>query len=228
MILFNSRICVSEWPIGDNCPWRSLRSADVFLKCIHKYAFAYIHIHLCSNTCKHIFSGLLFFPFSLFLSVYTVSHECIPILTYMFFNGISWVSCMWECIWLQDLTKNDGIELILNNNSFQFDNKNYIQTQGTAIGTKMVPMYTTLILAYLKENLYQGIGKKYNNSTKTKFIRSWKRYLDHCFALWMCSWGRINVLHNLFQNLHPKMKFTIEHNFKELAFLDILIKNQNG
>ena len=35
----------------------------------------------------------------------------------------------------------DGIEIILNNNSFQFNNINYIQTLGTAIGTKLAPTY---------------------------------------------------------------------------------------
>ena len=30
-----------------------------------------------------------------------------------------------------------GIEIILNNNSFQFNYINYIQTLGTALGTKM-------------------------------------------------------------------------------------------
>ena len=29
-------------------------------------------------------------------------------------------------------------------------------------------------------------------------------------------------------NLHPKIKFTMKHNFKNLLFLDILIKNQNN
>ena len=43
-----------------------------------------------------------------------------------------------------------GIEIILNNNSFQFDNINYIQILGTAMGTKMAPTYTTLTLAYLE------------------------------------------------------------------------------
>ena len=36
--------------------------------------------------------------------------------------------------------------------------------------------------------------------------------------------GDINELHNL----HPKIKFTMEHSSKELPFLDILIKNVNG
>ena len=98
------------------------------------------------------------------------------------------------------------------------------------MGTKMAPTYTTLIRAYLRENLYEIIGKKCNN-IKTEFIWSWKRYLDDCFIFWKCPWENINELYNLLQNLHPhqkKKKFTMEHSFKELLFLDILIKNENG
>jgi len=122
----------------------------------------------------------------------------------------------------------DGIELILNNNSFQFNNKNYIQTLGTAMGTKMAPTYATLTLAYLEEHLYDKIEQEYGNNIKMNFIKSWKRYLDDCFIFWKCSWGDINKIHKLLQNLHPKIKFTIEHNSKELPFLDIIIKNING
>ena len=53
----------------------------------------------------------------------------------------------------------EGIEIILNNNFFQFNNINDIQTLGTAMGTKMVPTYATLTQAYLEENLYKIIGK---------------------------------------------------------------------
>ena len=63
------------------------------------------------------------------------------------------------------------------------------------------------------------------NKIITEFIRSWKRYLDDCFLFWKCQWDNINNLYNLLQNLHPKMKFTMEYSFKELPFVDILIKN---
>ena len=50
----------------------------------------------------------------------------------------------------------DDIELILNNNYFQFNNVNYIQTLETAIETKMAPTYdASLTLGYLHENLYE-------------------------------------------------------------------------
>ena len=76
----------------------------------------------------------------------------------------------------------DGIKLILNNNSFQFNDINYIQTLKTTIRTKIASTYATLTLVYLKEYLYEIIGKNYNN-IKT-FIRSWKKYQDNCFIFW--------------------------------------------
>ena len=57
----------------------------------------------------------------------------------------------------------DGIELIQNKNSFHFNNINYIQTLGTTMGIKIIPTCSTLTFAYLEENLFKIIGKKYNN-----------------------------------------------------------------
>ena len=60
-----------------------------------------------------------------------------------------------------------------------------------------------------------------------EFFLSWKRFFDECYIFWKCPRGNINDLHNLLQNLRPKIKFTKEHSFKELPFLDILIKTEN-
>ena len=94
--------------------------------------------------------------------------------------------------------------------------------------TNMAPIYATLKLAYFVENLYEILRKKYTNNIKTEFIRRWTRCWDDCFIFWKYSWGSIINLHNLLQNLHPKIKSPIKHNFKDITFLDNLIKNQNG
>ena len=44
----------------------------------------------------------------------------------------------------------EDIEIILNNNSFEFNSINYIQTLGTAMGTKITPTYATLTHIYKK------------------------------------------------------------------------------
>ena len=86
----------------------------------------------------------------------------------------------------------------------------------------MVPTYATQTLAYLEENLYEIIGKKYGNNIKEEFTKSWKRYLHDCFIFWKCPITQPTT------KLTPQIKFTMEHSSKELPFLDILIKNVNG
>ena len=56
------------------------------------------------------------------------------------------------------------------------------------MGTKMQPTYTTLTLAYSKENLYEIIGKKYRNGIKEEFTKSGKRYLDDRLIFRKCPW----------------------------------------
>ena len=101
----------------------------------------------------------------------------------------------------------EGIEIILNNNFFQFNNVNYIQTQGTTMATKMAPTYALPPLAYLEENLSEMISKKYGNDIKEEFYNSWKRCLDDCFIFSKSPWRDINELHNILQNLNPKIIF---------------------
>ena len=138
-------------------------------------------------------------------------------------NFCNTMSIKTEAVFTKTVMNN---EWNVNNNSFQFNNINYIQTLGKAMGTKLAPTYATLTLAYLEENLYEIIGKKYGNIIKEEFTKSWKRYLNDCFIFWKCPWGDINELRNLVQSLHPKIKFTMEHSSKELLFLDILIKKR--
>ena len=49
----------------------------------------------------------------------------------------------------------DSIKLILENNSFCFNDTYYLQVKGTAMGTKFAPIYATLVLAYLEEKMYK-------------------------------------------------------------------------
>ena len=48
----------------------------------------------------------------------------------------------------------DGLKVILENNSFCFNDTYFVQTKGTAMRTKVDPIYTSLVLAYLVEKMY--------------------------------------------------------------------------
>lgn len=116
-----------------------------------------------------------------------------------------------------------AISIVLQQNTFQFDEKNYKQIQGTAMGTKMAPTYATLVMGFLEKRLYTKYEEKYGSNETENFIREFKRYLDDCFLLWRKSEEELLEFHNLLNNLHPKIQFTMEKDANELPFLDILL-----
>ena len=57
--------------------------------------------------------------------------------------------------------------LILNENSFQFNGENYLQTHGTAMGTKMTVSFANIFMAKIETTLIQ------QSETKPK---EWRRF----------------------------------------------------
>ena len=77
-----------------------------------------------------------------------------------------------------------AISIVLKENTFKFDNKNYKQVQGTAMGTKMAPTYATLVMGFLEQQLYQKYEGKYGRIERGKFMKEFERFLDDCFMFW--------------------------------------------
>ena len=63
-------------------------------------------------------------------------------------------------------------ELVLKNNIFKFDNKYYIQTQGTAMGTRLAPAYANIFMYNLEEPSYKKIIKLFSGkgSLMTSYV----------------------------------------------------------
>ena len=55
-------------------------------------------------------------------------------------------------------------------NAFTFDNTNYVQIRGTAMGTKVAPTYATLVMGFLEIKLYRQIEEKYGIDIKIQFV----------------------------------------------------------
>ena len=67
--------------------------------------------------------------------------------------------------------------LILKENSFQFNGKHYLQTHGTAMGTKTVieVSFANIFMAHIETTIL----------SRTVFKPTvWKRYIDDIFSLW--------------------------------------------
>ena len=67
------------------------------------------------------------------------------------------------------------LDLILKENSFQFNGENYLQTHGTAMGTKMAVAFANIFMAEFETKLIR--------QSRIKPIE-WKRYIDDVFSLW--------------------------------------------
>ena len=104
--------------------------------------------------------------------------------------------------------------LILKENSFQFIGKNYLQTHGTAMGTKMAVAFANIFMAEIETKLI--------NQSNTKPIK-WKRYIDDIFSLWDSNIKEINRFVKQANNFHPTIKFTAEITEIEITFLDTII-----
>ena len=78
----------------------------------------------------------------------------------------------------------EGIKTILENKTFMFDGCFYNQIRGTAMGTKFVPTYATLVLAYLEEKLYAHL-EDVDKDLAEYVTGNWKRFLDDCFIIWI-------------------------------------------
>ena len=106
------------------------------------------------------------------------------------------------------------LDLILKENSFQFNGKNYLQTHCTAMDTKMAVGFANIFMAEFE----------------TKVIRQsrimpieWKRYIDDVFSLWNKSKQDINLFTEQANQFHLSIKFTAEILENEITFLDTII-----
>lgn len=108
----------------------------------------------------------------------------------------------------------DMLGLILKENSFQFMENNFLQTFGTAMGTKTAVAFANIFMGKIEtEIISQSITKP----------REWKRYIDDIFSLWDTDKQEITLFIEQANNFHPTIKFTAEISESEITFLDTVI-----
>ena len=114
------------------------------------------------------------------------------------------------------------LKLILQENSFQFIRNNYLQTHGTAMGTKMAVAFANIFMA--------DIETKMISQSKTKPIE-WKRFIDDIFPLWTVTKRKftcsLNKLTSILQ-LNLRLKFPITRQpFSTQLFLKQNVSEMN-
>ena len=106
------------------------------------------------------------------------------------------------------------LEIVLKNNTFEFNNKCYIQLQGTAMGTRLAPAYANIFMSKLEEAILSATPLK---------PTYYKRFIDDIFILWPHSIADLHKFISSLNNYHPLIKFTLEHDYHKITFLDVNI-----
>ena len=102
----------------------------------------------------------------------------------------------------------EACNIVLNNNSFIFNNENFIQINGTAMGTKIARTHATLTLGYQKEKLYNHIH------IDTLLSKNYFRYLDD---------ANITKFIEDINNSDHRIEFIIDKRVETVNFLDLTI-----
>ena len=102
------------------------------------------------------------------------------------------------------------MEQILTLNNFTFNGEHYLQTNGTAMGTRMAPSYAILFMADLEEKLLAW-------TTERPF--RWWRYIDDIFAIWDKGHEKLERFLDQINQFHHSIKFTAESSTDRVAFL---------
>ena len=104
-------------------------------------------------------------------------------------------------------------------NNFCFNGKHYLQTHGTAKGTRMALSYANLFLAKFETD---GLSR----APFQPFI--WMRYINDIFMIWTRSVQDLNTFTSFLNDIHPAIKFTGDYSFTSIPFLDVNVSLHNG
>ena len=112
------------------------------------------------------------------------------------------------------------LKLVLTCNNFEFNQQNYLQIQGVAMGTKVAPTIANLVMGNFEKQFV------YSYPTQPSL---WIRYIDDNFMIWPHGPAALETFIQHLNSVHPTIKFTFEYSTKSVSFLDtMVIKDDQG
>ncbi|CAN7948048.1 unnamed protein product [Ixodes hexagonus] len=105
--------------------------------------------------------------------------------------------------------------LVLELNSFEFNDQFFLQISGTAMGTKMSPNYANIFMASIESKF---LGRHH---LKPAF---YKRYIDDIFMIWTHSEQELLQFIAEFNTAHPNITLTHEYSKNSINFLDVTVQ----
>ena len=115
------------------------------------------------------------------------------------------------------LPTNDNIikmlELILKCNNFTFNNENYFQINGTAMGTRVPPTYANLFMDSIERKFIYPRNRR---------PRIWFRFIDDIWGIFRGSEEELQKFLEYCNSFHHSIKFTLEYSKSSVSFLDVI------
>ena len=102
------------------------------------------------------------------------------------------------------------MRLILKENSFNFNDKHFLQTHGVAMGTKMAVAFAVIFMAHIEKKLLAASPQK-------PII--WKRFIDDIFSVWTSPEKEISNFVDFANSFHATIKFTHEMSSEKIVSL---------
>ena len=112
----------------------------------------------------------------------------------------------------------DLINIILQNNNFEFDGQFFLQKHGTAMGTRMAPPYANLFMGSLEATALENAPYK---------PLVWWRFIDDIFLIWTHGQDKLADFITTLNHIHPTIKFTNETSSTSINFLDVTVTLNN-
>ena len=113
------------------------------------------------------------------------------------------------------------LHTILTNNNFTFNDQNYIQLKGCAMGTVCAPNYANLFMGIFEEKF---IFPKIENKNLL-----YLRYIDDIILLWNSTQENLELFIRELNSCRESFKFDYSFSRSKISFLDVMIcKNIDG
>ena len=110
------------------------------------------------------------------------------------------------------------IETVLENNVFSFNGKQYVQTDGVAIGSRLGRNYACTYMRKWDDEL-----RKFANQPMVYY-----RYIDDGFGIWLHGERSLKEFQNYANSIHPNIKVELRYSNDKIEFLDTMVILENG
>ena len=117
----------------------------------------------------------------------------------------------------------EALQIALENNISRFEDKEYCQTSGTAMGPSFACSYGDITVDRIIDVIVMSCLNPW-----LCLIILWARLRDDIFCPWKGSLEELLQFHDFLNSLDPKLKFEMKYSTEKIEFLDVLIYKKNG